>query len=211
MDIETLNSAQLSELITSLSNSMEDIRSHPVTVADEKDLPSNFEIMVRGINSADGIDTLFSSEMDTLISRMFEWVENGDYMKILENKEVIQSFTDAIFGKGSFQGPLSTSVLNNISATMQSYKYNSMKSHLGKSVTMLKKYNLLLKNLKRESKKYKDDKKMYEDYKEAIYAIKQVLKFAARIYYNRKLINKKVYNGVHHIVHEDTDYDEPLI
>jgi len=83
-----------------------------------------------------------------------------------------------------------------------------MKSALGKSMTKLKKIRMILKNLKNNSKIFKNDDKKYKQYLEAVYAIKQVLKFAAIIYKNRKIVNTKVFKGINNIVHEDIEIDE---
>jgi len=92
---------------------------------------------------------------------------------------------------------------------MQSQKYMLMKSHLGKTVTTLKKYNLVMKNLKKAGKPLSGEEA--KKYKEAVYAIKRVLKLVARIYRNRKLVNKQVWKGLNNIVHEDYEIDEALI
>ena len=208
MTREELDNMDMSELINSLNTSIEDIRNHPTKI---DETPSNLEIMVRGVQDAEGIKSLFSPQVDNLINKMFKSIENMDFAKIIENKDLIMLFADKIFGQGSFQGPVSTTVLNTIQSTVNSQKYMEMSSHLGKTVTTLKRLNLLMKNLQRNKKRFRRGTEEYEKYKEAVYAIKQVLKFSARIYYNRKLINKQVYKGIHNIIHEDYEVDSPLI
>ena len=58
----------LNELITSLNSSIEDIRQHPTKV---DRIPSNFEIMVRGISSSSALDMLFSPKIDDLLNNLF--------------------------------------------------------------------------------------------------------------------------------------------
>lgn len=194
----------LNELITSLNSSIEDIRQHPTKV---DRIPSNFEIMVRGISSPSALDMLFSPKIDDLLNNLFKQIETGNFDKILSNQDSIEKLMNSLFGEGSFKGPVSQSVLNSISATVQSRRYQEMKSNLGKSIVTLKKVNLVLKNLQKNKKQFKDKPEEYKKYKEAVYAIKQVLKFAARIYRNRKIINKKVFDGLNNIVHENFDFE----
>ena len=194
----------LNELITSLNSSIEDIRQHPTKV---DRIPSNFEIMVRGISSPSALDMLFSPKIDDLLNNLFKQIETGNFDKILSNQDSIEKLMNSLFGEGSFKGPVSQSVLNSISATVQSRRYQEMRSNLGKSIVALKKVNLVLKNLQKNKKQFKDRPEEYKKYKEAVYAIKQVLKFAARIYRNRKIINKKVFDGLNNIVHENFDFE----
>ena len=194
----------LNELITSLNSSIEDIRQHPTKV---DRIPSNFEIMVRGISSSSALDMLFSPKIDDLLNNLFKQIETGNFDKILSNQDSIEKLMNSLFGEGSFKGPVSQSVLNSISATVQSRRYQEMKSNLGKSMVALKKVNLVLKNLQKNKKQFKDKPEEYKKYKDAVYAIKQVLKFAARIYRNRKIINKKVFDGLNNIVHENFDFE----
>lgn len=194
----------LNELITSLNSSIEDIRQHPTKV---DRIPSNFEIMVRGISSPSALDMLFSPKIDDLLNNLFKQIETGNFDKILSNQDSIEKLMNSLFGEGSFKGPVSQSVLNSISATVQSRRYQEMRSNLGKSIVALKKVNLVLKNLQKNKKQFKDKPEEYKKYKDAVYAIKQVLKFAARIYRNRKIINKKVFDGLNNIVHENFDFE----
>lgn len=149
-----------------------------------------------------GMESLFSPAIDKLLSKMFELIVNGDYESILTYEGQIKRISNAIFGEGSFQGPVSTRVLSNLQNTMGSYKYNTMKSCLGKTMTNLKKVRLIMKNLKKGEKGI-NDKEELQKYRDAIYAIKQVLKMAEKVYRNRKLVNQKVYRGIKNIIHEE--------
>lgn len=199
------NEKTIQELLNSLNNSMEDIREHPTKI---DRIPSNFEIMVRGISDSKAIDILFSPKIDELLNSLFKEIESGNFEKILSKKDSVQSIFDSIFGNGAFRGPISNSVLNNIQGTVQSQKYQALKSHISKAITILKKKNLILKNLDKGKKNYKRNSDEYKKYNDAIYAIKNVIKFAERIYRNRRIINKKVYNGLNNLVHESLEYDE---
>lgn len=199
---ETLN-----QLIDSLNNSMEEIRKHPTTT---DKLPSNFEIMVRGVSDSKAIDMLFSPKMDNIINGLFAQIQSGNFDKILSSADTLEKIANSIFGEGSFKGPVSQTVLDTLQSTIQSYKYQTMKSHLGKTMTSIKKYNYLMKNLQRSGKKFDKNSQEYRQYKEAIYAIKKVLKFVSRVYKNRKIINNKVWKGLNNIVYEEVEIDEAI-
>jgi len=198
----------IKELIDSLNNSIQDIRDHPTKI---DKIPSNFEIIVRGITDSKALDILFSPKVDQLMNSFFKMIESGDFEKILSNTEYISKILDSIFGPGSFQGPVSQHVLNNIQSSVQSYKYQTMKSNINKTLVVLKKKNLIIKNLERGKNNFKHNSAEYKKYKDAVYAIKQVIKFAEKIYRSRKIINKKVFNGLNNIIHESFEIDEPLI
>lgn len=202
------NEKTIAELIDSLNNSIEDIRNHPTTF---DRVPSTLEIMVRGVSDSKAIDMLFSPKMDGIINGLFEKIQSGDFEKIIQNGDQLKNIVNTLFGEGSFQGPVSTAVLNNIQASVSSYKYQTMKSNLGKTVATMKKIRLMTKNLEKGAKQFDKNSEEYKKYKEAVYAIKKVLKFASIIYRNRKIINKKVYNGLNNIVHESFEIDEPLM
>ena len=195
--------------LRSLNDSLEEIRNTPVEIPNR--LPSTFEIMVDGVKDANGIDFLFSPKIDEAIAMMFANIESGKFQEILENRDKMENILDSTFGKGSFRGPISMTVLNSISKSMQSKKYIEMKSRLGKTMLSIKKILYVLKNLEKEKKNFDKNSKEYEQYVMAVYAIKQVLKFTARVYRNRKIINKKVFEGLHNIVHEQKELSNSLI
>lgn len=194
------NEKTIKELIDSINNSIKEIRENPTQV---ERVPSNFEIIVGGLIDSKSIETLFSPKIDTLINTLFKLISDGDYEKILKNEDIMREISDSIFGKGSFQGPISRSVLSNIQASVESEKYQTMKSNLGKSLIAIKKKNLILKNLKKGSKMYDKRSEEYKKYNEAVYAIKSVIKFVEKIYRSRSLINKKVCKGLDNIIHEE--------
>lgn len=197
----------IKELLDSLNNSIEDIRNHPTKI---DRIPSNFEILIRGVNDSKGLETLFSPQIDTLINSLFNQIESGNFEKVLSNKDTLQSILDVIFGEGAFQGRISNAVLSNIQRSVESQRFQTMQQHMGKTMAVLKKKNLIIKNLEKGKRAFKDNHEEYKKYKDAVYAIKNVIKFAERIYRSRKLINKKVYNGLNNIVHESFEVDEIL-
>ena len=82
-----------------------------------------------------------------------------------------------------------------------SYKYSTMKSKFGKAMTAMKKLNMILKNLNKEKRNIKNAEEL-KKYKEAVYAIKQVLKVAAKVYSSRKYVNQRVISGLNTFVHD---------
>jgi len=205
-----MENQSLADMINSINNSIQDIQSHPTT---STRIPSTFEIMIKGVESQNSIEQLFSPQMDNFISALLSKLESGNFNEILENEEEIKRWMNLIFGNGSFEGPVSQRVLNTIQASTSSLKFQQTKSllkgSLGKTIIYFKKKRMVLNQLKRQSKNISDDEEK-KKYKEAVHAIKVVVKFIERIYYNRKLINKKVFNGLNNIVHEESDINEGL-
>lgn len=193
---------KINELLDDVNGSIDEMRSKKIEVKDSE-LPSNLSLMIPGLSSSRAIDFLFSGNVDVLLDKLFNMVASGDIEKILQNeekmKEVFQAFG---FGEGSFEGPVSKSVIRSIQASTESAKFNKMKSNLRKA-------QLVIKNLERQARFLKD-KEQRKKYEEAIYAIKKVLKIAAKIYKNRNLINKKVKRGLSNIVNEDIDPNERI-
>jgi hypothetical protein len=59
-----------------------------------------------------------------------------------------------------------------------------------------------MRNLEKGQKKFKNNPIESKKYQDAVYAIKQVLKFVAIIYKNRQIINRKVVLGMKNVVYE---------
>lgn len=200
------NQQSISELLDSINSSILDIKNHELK---NTRIPSTLEIMVRGINGSSAIDFLFSPEIDNFISSLIKKIESGDFSDILNNEDKIKDIFSKIFGDGAFEGPISQRVMNSIKQTMESVKFQTMKGYIGNLGKTLKQYTLVIKNLKNQ-KKYIQDSEELRKYKDAITAIKQVVKFIAKIYKNRKIINRKVFNGINNLIHENDVYDEML-
>ena len=191
----------LKELFDSILDSIEKDSDQSYSM---DNLPTDLEIMAMGLDAA-GIKTLFSEKVDKIIFALFHYIDIGNFDKILENSGKLEEILNLIFGEGSFQGPISQAVLGNIRASMESYKYAKLRSMLGKTATKLKKIRFVVKNLESGKKNYLKNSEEYKKYVESVYAIKQVLKFVAKIYSGRKYINSQVISGVNHIVHESKE------
>ena len=202
----------LTDLLKSINNSIEDIRNHPTEV---DKLPSNFEILIRGVASNKAVDAIFSSKLDGIINMLIQNIENGNLEQIIQNKDLVTRTASAIFGDKAFKGPVSNAVLNNIQGSVQSIKYQNMRSILGKTGITIKKLRLVIKNLEKGEDQFKYNSEDLQKYRDAVYAIKQTLKFIARIYRSRKIINRKVFDGLSNVVYESEfssyeEYDEAL-
>lgn len=194
--------SNISDYLDSLNSAFKDISDHPISVS-EKDIPNNFEILLRGVSSAQGLDFLFSPKLDKILSGLFSKIENGNFEDIIANQDKIKALLNSVFGEGSFEGPVSTKVLNSIQFTMQKQKYVFMK---GKMTAALRKMRMIVSDLNKGKKEFKNDPEKLQKYKDAIYAIKQVMKIAVQVYKNRSLVNRKLYNGLKNIIHEDVDF-----
>ena len=210
--MENNSEKSLAELLDSINSSIEDIRKHPT---DTTKLPSNFEILVRGVASNKAIDAIFSPKMDNIIDVLVKHIESGDLEKILQNRDMIEKLSTSIFGDKAFKGPVSNAVLNSIQSSMSSIKYNTMKSIFGRTGIALKKYRLVINNLEKDKEKLKASPEELKKYDDAVYAIKRTVKFIAKIYRSRKIVNRKVFDGLSNVVYESSmadfnEYDECL-
>jgi len=193
---------ELEKLMDDVNDSIEKIRSKKIEVKNE-DLPSNLKLLLSGISDSRAIDFLFSNNVDKMLEKLFDLVSSGDIDKILANEDKMKEiFKNIGFGEGSFEGPVSRAVLGSIRASVDSAKFAKLRDNMRKAL-------LIMKNLERQSKYFKnqDQKKRYD---EAVYAVKQIMKFAAKLYKNRKIINSKVFDGLNNIVREDFEQDEVL-
>lgn len=193
----------LDRLIDSINSSIEEMRSSPKSEIKDSDLPSNLQIMLSGVTNSRAVDFLFSSNLDKLIEKLLNSLESGEIERILQNEEQLNSmFSSLGFGEGTFKGPISKRILSSIQSSIDSQKFNTMKSKL-------KKVQLIMRNLKRQAK-YLKDPETQKKYNDAVYAIEKVVRLVAKIYRNRKIISKRVLNGLSNIVNEDHDSGETL-
>lgn len=206
--MDTTREQTIAELVGSLNDTIEELHNTPFKI---DKLPSNFEILVRGVSDSKALDFLFSSKLDGIIEKLFSLIGSGDFESLLSNTDAISKLMDTLFGEGSFRGPVSQSILNNVQSTLSSGKYYKMKSCLGKTMTRIKKINFVLKNLERGKKNFKKDSSEYQKYIDSVYAIKQVLKLVLRILRNRQAFSLRVLDGLHNIVHESTGDSYPDI
>lgn len=204
MNGSAINNESITELINTIGSAIDSIKNSTSDInKNSAKLPGTIEIMMTGINGETALTSIFSPQIDKLLTKLFDLVMSGDFEKILAYEDEITAISNAIFGEGSFKGPVSRRVLNSIQNTMTSYKYATTKSFLGKTMTNMKKMSLVMKNLKKEEKKI-DNPEELEKYRKAVYAIKKVLKMAAKVYSARKEVNDQVLAGIKNIVHEES-------
>ena len=85
---------------------------------------------------------------------------------------------------------------------LTSKKFNTMTSKI-------QKIQLIMKNLKRQAK-YLKDPELQKKYRDSVFAIEKVIKLIAKVYRNRRIISKRVIDGLANIVKEDYIPEETL-
>lgn len=193
----------LKNLENEINDSINVLRSKKIIIKDE-DLPSNLKIMLSGITNSKAVDFLFSNNIDKLLERLFDTVNSGNLDKIIADEEKLKEvFSHLGFGEGSFEGPISKAVLANIKDSVESRKFMRTKTNIRKAL-------LVVRNLERQKKNFKNPE-LKKKYADAVYSIKNILRFAAKIYKNRKIINTRVFNGLNNIIKEDYEIEEKLV
>jgi hypothetical protein len=193
----------MDKFLDEFNDTVDELRKKEIKVED-KDLPSNMKLMLGGVSNSKAIEFLFSHNIDKLLDRLFELASAGDIENLLNNeKEIKDIFKLVGLGEGSFEGPISKSVIKSIKLSVQSINFQKIKN-------MFFKMLYIINNLKRQSKYFKD-KEQRKKYEDAVYAIKRVMMFAYIIYFNRKIINNRVFNGLKNIVNESQSIEEELI
>jgi len=193
---------ELEKIMDDINDSISTIQNKKIEIKNE-DLPSNLKLILGGVSDSRAIDFLFSNNIDKLLEKLFNLISSGNIEKILDNEEEIKNiFSNIGFGEGSFEGPVSKTIISNIKASIESAKFYKVKNNMEKVL-------VILKNLERQSRYFKDPEQKRK-YNEAVYAIKQVIKFTAKIYKNRKIITSKVFSGLNNIVREETYKEEVL-
>jgi hypothetical protein len=193
----------LDQVIDNINISIESMRSNEKEEIKNSDLPSNLQLMLSGVTNSKAIDFLFSANLDKLIEKLLNMLESGEIEKILQNEEKMNNLFGSVgIGRGTFKDPISKSIIQNIQRSLDSKKFNNMKSKL-------RKIQLIIKNLRKQAK-YLKDPELQKKYKEAVYAIEKVIKLVASIYRNRRIISKRVLDGLTNIVKEDYIPEETL-
>lgn len=193
----------LDQMIDSINASIESMRNTEKEEIKDSDLPSNLQLMLSGVTNSRAIDFLFSTNLDKLMDKLLYMLESGEIEKILQNEEKMNTlFRSMGLGEGSFKGPVSKSILQNIQRSLDSKKFNTMTSKI-------QKIQLIMKNLKRQAK-YLKDPELQKKYRDSVFAIEKVIKLIAKVYRNRRIISKRVIDGLANIVKEDYIPEETL-
>jgi hypothetical protein len=189
----------LENLIFSIEKEIDSIRKTPKQT---KELPSNLKILLSGVSSSNGINFLFSQNIDVLLEKLFDLFNSGKIEELLLNEDKLKEIFEKIgIGEGSFEGEISKAVINSIQTSIQSEKYLKTKTKIQKAL-------IVLKALKQKAKSFQGkERKKYED---ALYACKRLLQIVYKIYKNRKLVNERLLKGLNNIIREDDETETKL-
>jgi hypothetical protein len=186
---------EIEKMLAEINKNAESIRKKKIKVKDSE-LPGNVRLMLTGLNSSKTLDFIFSSRLDVLLDKLMDLITTGELMsnveKFFSNEEDIKKlFSSMGFGEGSFEGPVSRTILSSIKDSMDNPKYLAMKSEVDKVKYVYKKLNMKwwsFWNKPVERKKFE----------KAMDAIKQILTIIGQVYKNRL----KIIEGLGNIVTE---------
>ena len=185
----------IEKLVKDINDSMTEMSKEKPAITR---IPSNFEIIFSGVSNEIGIQTLFSDKVDAAIGKLFDAIVSGNFDTALNGANKFEDILNRsnISGDQAFEGELSKRIMNVISNSVSSSKFNKTKSNIKKAL-------LVLKDLNKDAKTEKDPEKR-KKLMDASFAIKRVLTIVMKIYKMRKKITVRVKNGINTIVNEDT-------
>jgi hypothetical protein len=196
----------ISNYIDTINNSIEAIRSSKEELKNT-DIPSNFKISMTGAKDSRILNFIFDTKLDYTIDAMVNKFMEGDYSDIDRYGTYIEKAFELMgIGKGAFEGPVSQTMMRNVMNSINTIDFSKSKSNI-------KRCFMVVKNLKRQAKEI-PDKEMRKKYLDSVYALKQILRYASRIYKDRKLVTDRVKVGLHGLVMESKDpidYGEALV
>jgi hypothetical protein len=196
----------ISNYIDTINNSIEAIRSSKEELKNT-DIPSNFKISMTGAKDSRVLDFIFDTKLDYTIDAMVNKFMEGDYSDIDRYGTYIEKAFELMgIGKGAFEGPVSQTVMRNVMNSINTIDFSKAKGNI-------KRCFMIVKNLKRQAKEI-PNRDMRKKYLDSVYALKQILRYASKIYKNRKLVTDRVKIGMHTLVMEGaeplSDYGEAL-
>ena len=187
---------EIERLIADINRSASEIRKKKVSIKDidEKDLPSNFSLMLSGVPGSKALQTLFSTRLDKLMDNLMNLALSGDLManieRFLKNEEELKGFLSSLgFGQGSFEGPVSKTILDTVRNSMESMDYVKLDSDANK-------VEFVYKKLAMKWWRFWDKPDLRKKYGQALRAIRDILEVIARVYRNRERIIKGLGNIV---------------
>jgi hypothetical protein len=192
----------IEKMLAEINKNAEEIRKKKIKVKDS-DLPGNVRLMLTGINSSKTLDFIFSSRLDVLLDKLMDLITTGELMnnveKFFSNEDEIKKlFSSMGFGEGSFEGPVSKTILSSIKDSMEDPKYLAKKNEIEKVKFVYKKLNMKWWSFWNKPK----ERKKFE---RAMDAIKQILVIVGQVYKNRL----KIIEGLGNIVTESVQ--QPII
>lgn len=197
-----MDDLNLSNLVGSTINTLNSFK-------DQQDInyntPNELNMNINGLYSANSINYLFSPMVDQAIDKIMDIFLSGSYTTVLDKvKALTKTFETMGIGRGVFQGPIGSSILNTVEKSIKKIDLNKTTSKIKKGLTLLLHKKKMTKELKKEGKKIIDPVAK-EKYDQAVAAFTSMMKMIYGIYRNRKYINDKVVNGLNNIVYEDND------
>jgi hypothetical protein len=192
---------QIEKLISEINSSAEKLRKKKIIVKDE-DLPSNLKLMLTGVTDSKAINFLFSSRVDVLLDKLLTLAMSGELLanieKFITNEEDIKKLFDSFgFGEGSFEGPVSKTILNTVRDSMESEKYMKLSSDA-------KKVKYIYQKLTMKWWSFWNKPDLRKKYEQALYAIEKILRIIANVYENRI----KIVNGFNNIIKEEKSSED---
>lgn len=198
------NLQNLEDILVDLNKNMDEIENSDIYKFDSNDLPLGLRIGMSGISSQSALNFLFSEDLNKLLDRFIDMIENGEIEKFLTDEDKLRRMFNSFgFGEGKFQGELSNMLVSNIKKTVSSNKFKKTKLGMAKLIK-------LTRSLKKQSKTITDPEKR-KKFDDMIYAVTQMVKIIHNVWTNRKMVNDRVVKGLKNFITEDSDDDIQLI
>jgi hypothetical protein len=194
------NSKELDKIISEINSSVDEMRKRKPRKIKDEDLPSNIKLMVNGVSNSKALDFLFSTRLDKLLEKLMDLAMSGELLTNVEKffsneKDIKELFGSLGFGEGSFEGPVSKTILNTVRDSMENDKYLKMKNDAEKIKFIHKKLRMKWFSFWKKP----NERKKYE---QALYAIEEILKIVSKVYKNRERLIKGFGNIVVESVNE---------
>lgn len=193
----------IERLVAEINRSAQSIRNKKKSIKniDERDLPSNFSLMLSGVPGSKAFQTLFSTRLDVLMDNLMNIALSGDLMsnieKFLSNEDELKKFLESLgFGEGSFEGPVSKTILDTVRNSIESMEYVKMDNDA-------KKVAFVYKKLRMKWWSFWNKPDLRKKYEQAMRAIIDILEVVAKVYRNRERIVK----GLGNIVNESIEIE----
>lgn len=193
----------IERLVAEINRSAQSIRNKKKSIKniDERDLPSNFSLMLSGVPGSKAFQTLFSTRLDVLMDNLMNIALSGDLMsnieKFLSNEDELKKFLESLgFGEGSFEGPVSKTILDTVRNSIESMEYVKMDNDA-------KKVAFVYKKLRMKWWSFWNKPDLRKKYEQAMRAITDILEVVAKVYRNRERIVK----GLGNIVNESIEIE----
>lgn len=189
---------EIEQLLDEINDSANELWSRKKEIK-QSDLPSNIRLMFTGVKNTKALDYLFSARLDELLEKLLDLAMSGDLLmnaeKYLTSEEEVKKLFDSLgFGEGSFEGPVSKTVLGTIRKSMESEKYRKLSNDA-------KKVKLLYRQLSLKRWSFIGKPELKKQYDKAFFAIKKILLTIANVYKNRV----RIVNGLSAIINESVN------